>query len=196
MDDYIDDAEWAQGKVKDDFRLLCPGADGNQCLPVDQFDQCNIARVPAHAAGVNPAYSNPEIMVHIREAFALAVEVPEFQAMFFGDNSNDANLIFKSGTTNIIPVTEGTVAFMAGAYDAYEALAEIEDEPCSPADPEGDLTLSGSTDVTDVVCSVDYIVGDIPYADECELGRSDLNSDGFTNILDILGIVQIILATG
>lgn len=65
--DYID-AEWAAGKEMSDFKLLCPTNENNyQCMPVDQYEDCNIARVPAHAAGVNPAYMGSEIQVHIRE---------------------------------------------------------------------------------------------------------------------------------
>ena len=129
------------------------------------------------------------------QVFEIAVTLPEFQAMFTADESNKGNLIFKSGTVDIIPVTEGTVrtdrtitimfyveaclyvtrwsvdeatrqcrslvcqyvslilycllqvAFMAGAYTSYEGLAQIEDESCTAASVDGDLTLDDATNV-------------------------------------------------
>lgn len=135
IDDYID-SSWAAGKEKNDFRLLCPTAAGMQCAMPDDYIDCNLARVPAHAAGVNPAVVSAETRDAIRAAFEVANKNAEFKNMFLTDGNNSGNLVFKSGTEMIIPVTEGTVSFMAAAYDAYEALSEIEDIEPTPCAPE------------------------------------------------------------
>ena len=60
---------------------------------------------------------------------------------------------------------------------------------------DGDVNMDGSTDVTDVVMAVGYVLGTTEFNEE-NLCQADMTEDGIVDILDIVAMIDSILGNG
>jgi len=111
--DGNDPQEWSS-MAKEDLRLICP--EGG-CAELDDFENCNFARVPSHMIAAQqdlPAES-------IQSAFTDAAMMPEFQEMFFGDTPSQ---MFKKGTKGLIPINTPTTEYLGKLGNIYSVLED------------------------------------------------------------------------
>jgi len=111
--DGNDPQEWSSME-KASLRLVCP--EGG-CAEVEDYKNCNFARVPSHMiAGSSDLPSES-----IQNAFMETQKMPEFQNMFFGDEPSQ---MFKKGTQGLLPITTPTSDYLGKLGNVYSVLEE------------------------------------------------------------------------
>jgi melanoma-associated antigen p97 len=123
-------AEWATG-AKDDFRLLCPNGG---CQRVENFSQCNLARVPSHAIVGNSALQTSALGRNIKAALtSAATNNPAFLAAVT-EVADLPNFVLAAGTTGLksqdLPFEE---FFDAGLVSAFRGIEQLETNQASSA---------------------------------------------------------------
>ncbi|XP_078597834.1 uncharacterized protein LOC144873914 isoform X1 [Branchiostoma floridae x Branchiostoma japonicum] len=96
--------EWARNLDEDDFELLCP--DGSR-RPWNQYKECNLARVPAHA--VMTSYHSRKNLQQIMEVLNQAQEHFGFEGtgdfrMFDSSKFEGRDLMFRDNVQRLVPV--------------------------------------------------------------------------------------------
>ena len=87
---------------------------------------------------------------------------------------------------------EAATEWCSTTADANYGCADSceQSEECADAnDPNGD----GSLDITDIVGTVAFILGNNEWSDECAELNADINDDGSVNIIDVVQMVQLVL---
>ena len=120
---------WATGKTKDDFVLLCK--DGST-KPVDQYNNCNLARVPSHAVLTSTARSANDVR-HFQIALDRAQmkygkNTKDFFRLFYSDPKDGKDLLFKDSTMKLKRIDQTYEAFLGDAY--LKSVTAIDGRKC------------------------------------------------------------------
>lgn len=131
--------EYDDAKEREDLRLLCPTESG--CKSVDDFEECNLGRVPARSVVVEDSIIYTK---NLKEALLKLVEDDDFADLVLNEKNNPDELIFRAAT-GFVELND-TKSFYGDTFESYEALHALEApngavvKICVPYDlNEGDL---------------------------------------------------------
>ncbi|XP_006893024.1 PREDICTED: lactotransferrin [Elephantulus edwardii] len=110
---------------RDQYELLCPD---NTRRPVDQFQECNLARVPSHAVVARSANGKAnliwELLRQAQERFGKD-KSSEFQ--LFGSPSQKKDLLFKDSTLGFLRIPSEIDAGLYLGFDYITAQANLKE---------------------------------------------------------------------
>jgi melanoma-associated antigen p97 len=108
---------------KGDYRLLCRTGG---CKSVDDYESCNLAKVPSHAVVGTTAFANSVQGNAIKVALVTAAKKPGFLESTSAIDDIE-NVIFKKGTTDLELFTGNaeTEYFNESTIQAYEGTAKL-----------------------------------------------------------------------
>ncbi|XP_041658628.1 transferrin-a [Cheilinus undulatus] len=114
---------WAAGLRSEDFKLICPGSPENS-VPISQYKDCNLAKVPAHAVVTRPESRNTVVSFLTEQQMKFGMDSADDGFKLFV--SQDAkNLLFKDSTKCFHEIPAGTRydQFLGSEYmDAMKSL--------------------------------------------------------------------------
>ncbi|CAJ1072255.1 transferrin-a isoform X2 [Xyrichtys novacula] len=113
--------DWASGVSSGEYELICPGRGP---VPISEYQQCNLAKVPAHAVVTRPESRSDVIQVLQNQQAQFGMSADEFSFKMFNSN-NGKNLLFKDSTKCLQEVQAGTTydQFLGSEYmDAMNSL--------------------------------------------------------------------------
>lgn len=120
---------WSNG-IKNDFRLLCPNGG---CETVDNFANCNLARVPSHAIVGSSALQSSDLGKSIKAALTNAGTSPSFLAGIT-EVAEIPNFVVSAGTTGLKSQDEPFDEFFdAGTKAAFTGIQELESKQATEA---------------------------------------------------------------
>ncbi|XP_075877481.1 transferrin-a [Nelusetta ayraudi] len=122
--------EWAQGVNPDDYMLVCPNKNP---MPVDQFAECHLAQVPAHAVVTRPEFQERVVAVLQSQETKFGVHGNDDSFRMFA-SLGGKNLLFKDSTKCLKAVESGTTAeqFLGENYMAAMSSLRV----CSNLTPD------------------------------------------------------------
>lgn len=100
------------------YRLLC--REGG-CAPVDAYEACNLAEVPAHATVVSEAVSDTDELDLRDMLYDLNENVDMVEYFYSGDNTDG---LFKGSTKLQVPILTTARDYVGRAGDALDAIVQ------------------------------------------------------------------------
>ncbi|XP_066454206.1 serotransferrin-like [Eleutherodactylus coqui] len=109
-----DNPDWLKGKTEHDFRLLCK--DGT-VKPVNEYENCHLAQVPAHAVVTVPGRKEVVVRVVEQQQNKFGKDTGEFFNMFSSEGGRKDQL-FKDSTQCLREVIGSINDFLGKDYNA------------------------------------------------------------------------------
>ncbi|XP_037538154.1 transferrin-a [Nematolebias whitei] len=115
----------------DNLRLICPGQANS--VPATDYEQCNLAKVPAHAVVTRPEIRNEvvRILLDQQTKFGTSESDPTFR-LFHSENGN--NLLFKDSTKCLQEVSAATTYQQFLGNEFMVAMSSL--RHCSDTTPD------------------------------------------------------------
>uniref|UniRef100_A0A8C6WNU5 Serotransferrin n=1 Tax=Neogobius melanostomus TaxID=47308 RepID=A0A8C6WNU5_9GOBI len=101
--------DWARGLRSEEFELICPGKDGS--VPINDYESCNLATVPAHAVMTRLAIKGRVVDV-----------LKDQQARFGRHGSSDNFRLFESVDGKNLLFKDSTKCLQDVQTDSYESF--------------------------------------------------------------------------
>ncbi|KAJ0058801.1 hypothetical protein NL108_000503, partial [Boleophthalmus pectinirostris] len=86
--------DWAKDLRSDDFQLICPGKDP---MPISDYEQCHLAKVPAHAVVTRPEMRTKVVKTLVDQQDRFGVHGSDDKFRMF-QSEGGKNLLFKDST--------------------------------------------------------------------------------------------------
>lgn len=120
---------WAKDLKSNDFELLCP--DGSR-KPIDQYESCSLAKVPAHAVVTSSTKTNKETAAFIHalekgQEFYKDDQSPVFR--MFASNPGAKDILFRDATTQLVRIPDNLQNYESYLGD-FLSTAQFLDDGC------------------------------------------------------------------
>ena len=142
---------------EENLRLICPNTPS--CVPIDEYEDCNLGEVLARAVIVRDVASHAEFL---KTAIMNLTEMEDFVDIVLNEDSNPENYIFSNGVENFVELEDGAEGFLGTLASAYAALERL-------AAPKG----------TEVIVCIPFMAGATENA-ECSRIFNTANVTGIT----------------